>query len=294
MPGVGRCCLHCWLSGGLQVPGIQLLIVHLDEDREAIFVKNRRNLYLPHKPKIYHMPIDNYGVLVGTKTRYYRDAPDQFGKYYHGNIEVLANGVTHRCAIDVDTQNTRVQWRIINFSAHELNFMSQWNDGWHPLASNKFSGAIDYIRWRLMWVTIRIPYPLIRKWKFKIPPWLFPFKVKPFIRQEFNRSALFRIFVVNQEYFWRAGSNIDAIEQLESVLVQGDKVFVFGQFFNNGNGVHNIHQNQGDPIASQWSASNGIWQDGATIVQKADGNFVGFFNKFETQSFKTDDQGKPI
>ena len=107
-------------------------------------------------------------------------------------------------------------------------------------------------------------------------------------------NALFRLFVLDQSSFWLIGNNIDAIEQLESVISQGDKVFVFGQFFNTGNGVHDIHQNQGDPLASNFSLSNGIWQDGATIVQKADGTFVGFFNKFETQSFKTDSQGHPI
>ena len=71
-------------------------------------------------------------------------------------------------------------------------------------------------------------------------------------------------------------------------------MLVFGQFFNTGNGVHDIHQNQGDPLTSTHSHDNGIWQDGATIVVKADGNLVGFFNKFETQSFKTDNLGHPI
>jgi uncharacterized protein YukJ len=49
-----------------------------------------------------------------------------------------------------------------------------------------------------------------------------------------------------------------------------------------------------DPLNSQWAASNGIWQDGATIVERADGSYVGFFNKFSTRSFHTDDQGHPI
>jgi hypothetical protein len=240
------------------------------------------------------MPLNKYGVLVGTKTDYFRDEPDNFGKFYHGNIKVLANGITYRCAIDVDSQQTHVQWRIINFRANELNLISLLSDGWHLLISNKTSGAIDYIRWRLMWVTLRIPFPIFRKWKIRIPPWIFPFKLKPFTKTEIKMNALFRIIVLDQEFFWKTGNNIDAIEELESVINQGEKVFIFGQFFNNGNGVHDIHQNQGDPLTSQWSASNGIWQDGATIIQKADGSFVGFFNKFETQSFKTDDFGKPV
>lgn len=240
------------------------------------------------------MPLDKYGVLIGTKTNYYRDAPDSFGKFYHGNVEIQANGITYRCAIDVDSQKTRVQWRIIHFTAAQLSQITQKSNGWHPLASNSTSGAIDYIRWPLMWVTIRIPILFYWKWKLKLPPWLYPNRVTQFKKPEVIMNALFRLFVLNQEAFWKAGNNIDAIEQLESVVTQGTKMYIFGQFFNTGNGVHDIHQNQGDPITSQWSASNGIWQDGATIVQKADGNFVGFFNKFETQSFKTDNSGKPI
>ncbi len=130
------------------------------------------------------MPFNNYGVLVGKKIDYYRDQPDNFGKFYHGNIKVLANGKTYRCAIDVDTQKTRVQWRIINFASSDLNSISQLADGQHKLASNEFSGAIDYIRWKLMWVTIRIPFLFFRKWKIRLPPWVFPFKLKPFTKSE--------------------------------------------------------------------------------------------------------------
>ena len=58
--------------------------------------------------------------------------------------------------------------------------------------------------------------------------------------------------------------------------------------------MHNIHQNQGDPINSPWGPANGTWQDGGTIVQTADGNYWAFFNKFSTQAFHTDSNGNPI
>ena len=41
-----------------------------------------------------------------------------------------------------------------------------------------------------------------------------------------------------------------------------------------------------------FSAANATRQ-GALLVQMADGSFVGFLNKFKTQSFKTDAQGRP-
>jgi hypothetical protein len=167
-------------------------------------------------------------------------------------------------------------------------------DGWHSLISNESSGAIDYIRWKPMWVTIRIPILFYYKWMIRIPPWIMPSKLKEFNASEINANVPFKILILEQSSFWKTGNNIDAIEQLESVLVQGNKVLILGQFFDTGNGVHDIHQNQGDPINGGHSTDNAIWQDGATIVQKADGNYVGFFNKFKTQSFKTDDSGHPI
>jgi hypothetical protein len=240
-------------------------------------------------------PFSNYGVLVGTKTDYKRDNIALYGKYYHGNIRVKANNETYQCAIDVDSKVTRVQWRIINFSANEFSIISKMTEGWNHLKSNEFSGAIDYIRWPLMWVVIEIRIPLLFPWKIKIPNWLYSPKLKSFKGVNIQISDFFRLFIVEQSSYWMIGDNIHAIEQLESVLNQGNKVFIFGEFFNDGtNGVHNIHQNQGDPPNIKQAKNNGIWQDGATIVQKSDGNFVGFFNKFATQSFKTDNEGHPI
>ena len=37
------------------------------------------------------MPLVNgYGVVIGTKHDYFRDPPDNFGRYYHGNLVVHA------------------------------------------------------------------------------------------------------------------------------------------------------------------------------------------------------------
>ena len=85
----------------------------------------------------------------------------------------------------------------------------------------------------------------------------------------------------------------EALADLEPLLEVSQRIWVFGEPFQDGLGVHNIHQNQGDPLDSQWSAENGIWQDGATLVQRQDGSFALFCNKFVTQSVRTDENGKP-
>ena len=65
---------------------------------------------------------DGYGVLIGTKSDYYRDDPDNFGRYYHGNLIVHATGGNCHCAIDVDPKfmPDGIQWRTVEI--RENNF----------------------------------------------------------------------------------------------------------------------------------------------------------------------------
>jgi uncharacterized protein YukJ len=51
--------------------------------------------------------------------------------------------------------------------------------------------------------------------------------------------------------------------------------------------------NQGDPFG-QFQHPDGIWQDGGTIIERLDGEFVAVITKFETQSLNMDDNGLPI
>ncbi|MFG3701710.1 DUF2278 family protein [Micromonospora sp. NPDC047620] len=63
--------------------------------------------------------------------------------------------------------------------------------------------------------------------------------------------------------------------------------------FASGLGMHNIHQNQGDPLGSQWYAENGAWQDGGTVVVRPDRRCCLFLSKFTTQSFDPTTMGTP-
>ena len=86
---------------------------------------------------------------------------------------------------------------------------------------------------------------------------------------------------------------MQALTSLEGVIQSGVRFYMFGEPFTSGLGVHNIHQNQGDPPGGGHDAENAIWQDGGTIVEMSNGTFVGWLNKFKTQSSSTDDNGKP-
>jgi hypothetical protein len=64
-----------------------------------------------------------------------------------------------------------------------------------------------------------------------------------------------------------------------------DKVFGFLP----GNGVHDIHMNQGD-LTGDHSQEDGVYQDGGLLFYLAATNqFVAYFTKFQSQSWHTDD-----
>lgn len=212
-----------------------------------------------------------YGVLIGPKQNYYRDNPDNAGRYYHGNLIVAASGQNYRCAIDVDPAGMTdgIQWRVVKIRPHDFEPITAMANGWHPLVANASSGALDYIRDPVL-------HPPFMIWN---------------VRYDSCLARLLKFFRWNPP--WNSGTGFQALTALEGVLDQAVRCYVFGEPFTSGFGVHNVHQNQGDPVNSNFAKENAVWQDGATIVEKADGTIWGFLNKFKTQAFKTDDLGHP-
>lgn len=212
-----------------------------------------------------------YGVVIGTKAGYFRDPPDDFGRFYHGNLLVQAPNGVYKCAIDVDPKNMPdgIQWRTVRIRAQDFADVRALANGWHALVSAPDTGALDYVRARAL-------HPPILFWN---------------VRYDSCLARLLNFIRWNPP--WNSGTGIQALTDLEAILIQAVRCYVFGEPFTSGLGVHNIHQNQGDPVGSPFAAENAIWQDGATIIETAQGEFHGFLNKFKTQAFKTDDQGRP-
>ncbi|MDZ4782400.1 MAG: DUF2278 family protein [Planctomycetia bacterium] len=221
------------------------------------------------------MPLNHgYGVVIGTKHHYYRDPPNDYGQYFHGNVEVATSGGIYRCAIDVDSkqQPNGVEWRKVEMGLSTLKGLTSLADGWHALLSNSTSGALDYIRADELHPKVGCVFAIFNP--------LF----------EALRQAL--QLAINPP--WKQGTSIQALADLEPLLNSAKRLFIFGEPFTVGVGVHNIHQNQGDPLGSQWWAENGIWQDGATLIQREDGSIAAFLNKFKTQAHATDNNGHPL
>jgi uncharacterized protein YukJ len=70
-------------------------------------------------------------------------------------------------------------------------------------------------------------------------------------------------------------------------------VYGFGFLFQPAeDGLHETHMNQGNPRGKHFK-ENGAFQDGAVIVQRANG-FKALFTAFQTQMLPTDSRGVPV
>jgi len=107
-------------------------------------------------------------------------------------------------------------------------------------------------------------------------------------------SELLPIWTRFRIHPWISSNGDNALSTLESELLADRKVYLFGERFTSGNGVHDVHQNQGDPAGSQWWAQNGTWQDGAAAVERGDGTLFFWQVRFDPQATNTDQNGHPI
>jgi uncharacterized protein YukJ len=111
---------------------------------------------------------------------------------------------------------------------------------------------------------------------------------------------------------WRRSDPMDGTDQIDPVATMkrlllsahsaGWTVYAFGRFYDDGDGAHDIHMNQGstgptyrnnggDP-PPHWDG-NDVWQDGALIVDRGQQGFAAYFARFTQQVTPTDDRGNP-
>jgi Uncharacterized conserved protein (DUF2278) len=172
------------------------------------------------------MPLDRYGVLVGTLHGHHRDDPDEQGRWFNVNLSVDAPAGRHRCAVDVDSKQSDVGvlWKVLHVDHDVLGPVDDLGPGYHDIASTPTSGAIDLVR-----------HPVLRV----APGCVLAREPAPWLRRI--------VEIVTGSARWQAGSNLDAAAALEPLLVDGRRILVFGEPFTQGLGMHNIHQNQATP-----------------------------------------------
>lgn len=228
---------------------------------------------------------NGYGVAVGTFLSFTRDDPDSFGHWYHGKLRITTPTGVYEAALDVDTPSgVGISYRVVDGRRiSQFPALAPLAPGFHVLAQTSTSGALDYVRSPLLqdgWVVGRI-----RRWgRLWRAGWL--------------DLVLGRLrtwlgwFLEWRSYPWVASNGDNALNVLEALLPSASRILVFGEPFSSGLGVHNVHQNQGDPPGPHF-VENGVWQDGAVLVERADGTVTIWQVKFNPQSLNTDDAGHP-
>jgi hypothetical protein len=216
------------------------------------------------------MPLAQYGVLIGTL--YTPQEQTYQGNWFHGVFFLTIPGVSIpvQCVTDFSsaTQDL-IQYKIFNnLDASLFSNVQALPDGYTSLAATPASGALDYVR-----------SPLLGGGSSTVGEG------------------------------WITSDGVTAVQMLQGQLSAGpQRIYVFGEPFTDKapvtedgvesqNGMHNVHMNQGDPApapgADNHQVDDGIWQDGATIFENADGSLTAFCSKFVTQVFDTNDQGLP-
>jgi uncharacterized protein YukJ len=207
------------------------------------------------------MPI-SYGVLKGTVTGHLRNADDD-----HYQILVSAANTMFRIAVNVHSTLKPPDLRFQSLTSlpssltHDLSVLPP---GFKKLPGKPGGIAQDFVRGGIVDVK-----------KFKVVPGDIP------------------------------GANNDLKDTMEDAVLSamalpGSVVYAFGarfgpekqkdQYFKftPGNGVHDIHMNQGNDKAHV--GDDGVYQDGCLIFQYPDGKYRAFYMAFQSQSFHTDNK----
>lgn len=94
---------------------------------------------------------------------------------------------------------------------------------------------------------------------------------------------------------WKPENGTNVIKLMRSYLKEVKRIYIFGEPYDKGLGIHNVHMNQGDKIGSIFAKENAIWQDGGVMFEYEHPNkrLCALLTKFEGQSLDTDELGRP-
>jgi hypothetical protein len=244
------------------------------------------------------MPLDHgYGVAIGTFASFTREDPTDFGTWYHGKLHIDTPAGEYEAALDVDTPSgIGVSYRLVDdLTTQDIPVLAALPGGFTSLANAPDSGALDYVRSPILldgWV--------VRQLRWRIGG----------LRSRWNREAwgptpldlavdrlhrwLRRLWRWRWRSFpWISSDGDNALDVLEALLRTAARIYILGEPFTTGLGVHNVHMNQGDPPGPHQD-ENAIWQDGAVLVERANGSVAVWQVKFNTQSLHTGDDGLPL
>ena len=215
------------------------------------------------------MPIKSYGVLRGKATE--SKLAGQGGNKPHYQIHVKAAGEDHRIAVNVVSDQAPSELLFLlnpDFRHPVLEKIGTVSEGFHPIPSQPGGLALDFIRSNLFDPTKMTALP------FNAPG---------------PDNDLHEIFDLYVNRAIDRGADVYAFGSKWGPETRKDDYFGFKP----GNGIHDIHLNQGSPPPHK--GDNALWQDGALFIHfPAEDKWLAFFLAFQSQFGQTDDHGDPL
>jgi uncharacterized protein YukJ len=206
------------------------------------------------------MPLKNYGVLVGRAVDCRREGGTDSPHY---QVRIDAAGAGYRLAVNVLSQESPSELLYVaddDFRHPVTDAVAGLDAGWHGLAPRT---GLDFIRGNLFNRTAMRPLP---------PDVSGPDNDLSDFLDHYVRRAIADPSALVYAFGERWGPE------------SGKKDKVFG--FKPGNGVHDIHMNQGN--VERFRGDDGVWQDGG-LLMRLNGRWVGIFLAFQSQAWHTDD-----
>jgi uncharacterized protein YukJ len=211
------------------------------------------------------MPLKNYGVLKGRPISRRLGA----GASPHYQVHLVDDDADYRIAVNVKSKQSpsELLYLIVENYVHPLvDDLKGLPAGFTILESRPGGLALDYIRANLFRPDQMVPLP------FDVPG----------PDNDLNERI--------DHHVQRALAEEDAM------------VYAFGQRwgpepntrdkyfgFKPGNGIHDIHMNQGN--VEEFQKDNGVWQDGGMLLHlPSEDRWVAVFLAFQSQCWHTDDK----
>ena len=209
------------------------------------------------------MPLKNYGVLKGKAI----DSREGMGASPHFQILIVDDDLRHRIAINVKSKvepSELLYYVDENFDHPMVTELESLLPGFHELPSEHGGMALDYIRGNCFDLSMAKPLP------HDIPG------------PDNDLNELIHKYVARA--IAMENSAVYAFGEKWGPETKRDKYFGFKP----GNGIHDIHANQGNSDA--WRGDDGVYQDGGLIIHLPDeARWVAIFLAFQSQCFHTDD-----
>jgi uncharacterized protein YukJ len=211
------------------------------------------------------MPIASYSVLRGQPTA---------GKVVtsastHYQITMEATGGLFTVAVNTESSDgSLVLYAILeDFRPPEPAALLSLTTGMHSLASKPGGLALDFVREQIA------GKPMITLAQMNLLP-----------------KAL-----VAGDHATPLKNAVDIL--LNQTIAEKGTIFAFGSAYSDSgkvDGIHDIHMNQGNPVAS-FGKDNGIWQDGGLFIYlPTSKTWTAVFIAFQTESWNTDESGNPV